>query len=525
MSSVQSSAYGSNARITGLFSGLDTDALVQGMCSNQQSKIDKQVQKKTTFEWQSEAVQEVLDAVKEFSNTYCSPLGASSMLKASTYSAYAVTSVGTSGAVTLSASGSSVVDGSYAVRVLQLARNAGVSSAGKVSSEGGGLSPSNTTALADLAFQTPLQFDSAGKLSFSINGKLFSFSRDTSLQNMLNTINTDPDAQVTMKYSRLSDSFSIAANAGGRDSVVSIVNLTGNAFGAGGAFQIDTGVTRNGRNSLAEINGTLVERDSNTYTEDGLTFGLHAVTAAAEDTQPEEGASASDAGGGVHFSVSRDYSSTADAAGAFVEALNTLLSKLDGLVSAKDYAADYPPLTEAQRKEMSQEQIEAWEEKAKTGLLRHHPDLQRLLSGLRGAFFSAAGGTGKSMTAIGFSSGGYFTSDKGRLFLDTDALTAALRENPQEVVQMFTGGTSTAASGEQGLLYKIRSALSAYQSAAGDSVSNAGDKIAGIDSDIGQLEDRLDALAEKYYARFSAMEAALAALNSQAVYISQLFAQ
>jgi hypothetical protein len=88
---------------------------------------------------------------------------------------------------------------------------------------------------------------------------------------MLNTINNDTDANVTMKYSRLSDTFTVTADSGGKDSKVSIVNITGNAFESGGAFQIASGTTRNGCNSLAEINGTLVEKDSNQYTVDGNT--------------------------------------------------------------------------------------------------------------------------------------------------------------------------------------------------------------------------------------------------------------
>jgi hypothetical protein len=42
MSSVNS-IYSSNSRITGMYSQLDIDALVESMCSKQQSKIDKAV--------------------------------------------------------------------------------------------------------------------------------------------------------------------------------------------------------------------------------------------------------------------------------------------------------------------------------------------------------------------------------------------------------------------------------------------------------------------------------------------------
>jgi flagellar capping protein FliD len=113
-----------------MYSQLDIDALVESMCSKQQSKIDKQSQQKTTCEWYNEAIKGAMDAVKEFSNTYCSVLGTSSMLKAATYSTYSVSSGSDSKAVTVTAS-SSAQTGSYAVKVCRLAQNASVSSAGR----------------------------------------------------------------------------------------------------------------------------------------------------------------------------------------------------------------------------------------------------------------------------------------------------------------------------------------------------------------------------------------------------------
>lgn len=678
VNSTYSSTYSSDSRITGMYSNLDTDSIVKSLCSGQQTKIDRQEQKKTTYEWYDEAVTDILDAVKEFSNTYCSALGSSSMLQASTYSAYEVTSDSDSNAVTISASGSADT-GTISVKVDQLAVNANVSSSGKVSADGTAISASNTTTLANLSFQNQLQFDSNGKISFAINGKTFSFSKSTTLQSMINTINNDADANVTMKYSRLSDSFSITADSGGEDSKVSIVNIAGTAFGTDGAFQIGTGTVTNGQNSIAEINGIRVEKDSNEYKIDGITYELHAVTASSEDSvvvkQLAENSSVSSAGtvsdgielsadntaalselsfanalqfdessqisfsingktftfsqtdtlqdvldtvsndadanvtlsysrlkdaftitadsGGedskisivnlagnafgensafqieegvtqngqnsiavidgvtverdsndytidgieysltevtdqsddyVTFTVDHDYSSTVDAVENFVDAFNTLLTKLNGLVSEESYSDDYEPLTEAEEEEMSDAEIEKWNEKAKSGILRHNSDLESLISNLKKAFFTDAGGTGKNATTVGISSASYYDTNKGLLVLDQDALSAALESNPEDVVSIFTGGSSTADSDQQGLIYKVKNALSAYQDTAGDSVSNTEDKIDDIDDTIQDLEDKLDDMADRYYDKFSAMETALATLNSQASYISQLFA-
>ena len=191
MSSVGSTDVFNNAsssRITGIFSTLDTDTLVKNLCAPQQSKIYKQQQKKTRYEWFMEAVNDVRDTAKEFQNKYCSALGASSMLKSSTYYSYTITSLSTNNAVTL-AGRSNALEGNYTVKVLQLASNATAKSSGTVSKNGTEISSNNTATLGSLSFENDLVFDESGKIKFEINGEVFEFTKDTTLQTMINTIN------------------------------------------------------------------------------------------------------------------------------------------------------------------------------------------------------------------------------------------------------------------------------------------------------------------------------------------------
>lgn len=676
MSSINS-AYSSNSRLTGIYSGFDTDTMIKGMLAPQQAKIDKQAQKKTSYEWYNEALKDVMDAVKEFSNNYTSVLGSSSMLKSSSYSSYSVSSDSTSKAVTITASGSAE-PGRISVRVSQLAANANVSSAGKISKDGKSISSSNTATLGELSFANELVFDGDGEICFAINGKTFTFNKNTTLQSMINTINNDEEANVTIKYSRLTDGFTITADSGGKNSKVSIQNITGNAFGANGAFQIDTGTVTNGRNSIAEINGAIVERESNEYTEDGITYRLNSVTSSGNSLivmQLAKNANASSSGkvsangreiapdnnvklselslskaltfdsddnisfringktftfnkdttlqtmldtinndadanvtmqysrltdaftitsndsgkdgrvsifnisgnafgadsafkidtgfyengqnsiaviNGVtveretnyynidgtdydltdvtdtsnqyiNFTIEKDYSAAKESIKNFITDLNKLITKLNNYLNAKDYSYDYKPLTEAQQDEMTEDQIAKWNEKAKSGILKNNTILQQLLSGLKQAFFTAAGGTGSSATSIGISTGNLYGADKGLLVIDENALAAALEKNPEKVISIFTGGKASSAAEDQGIIYKIINAVSSFKTGANDSISNTDDKIDKVDENIDKLEDKLDALADKYYKQFSIMESSLAQLNSQASYLSQLF--
>jgi flagellar hook-associated protein 2 len=323
---------------------------------------------------------------------------------------------------------------------------------------------------------------------------------------MLDTINSDTAANATMVYNRLTDGFTIISNTD-----VSIKNISGNAFGTASAFGIAEQAMKAGSDSEAVINGTIVTRDSNSYTIDDISYDLKKVT---KDTAEPV----------VNFSLERDYSSMINNVSKFIDGYNTLYTKLKTLVNETDNSYDYPPLTDAQKDEMSDEQITAWEKKAKVGLLRQNADLTNLMSNLKNSFFSALGGTGKTSTEIGFSAAGFFDSNSGQITLDEDKLSEALKNNAEEVIGMFTNGSSTAASSEQGLIYKIKSSITKYSSTAASSMKTIKTQISSYDTQIDGLEDKLSSLADRYYAKFSSMETALSKLNSQSSYISQMFA-
>jgi flagellar hook-associated protein 2 len=625
-----SSVYSSTSRVTGMYSEMDTDSIVKNLLKVEQSRIDRQEQEKTAQNWYNDALGDVQDLVEEFKNTYLSALGEKSIASSSVYKSFSVTMDDTS-AVSVSAA-SGAVTGSYTINsVTRLAKNAEVSSTG-ISAFGTGISEYNTTALKDLKFATPLQFDYKGQISFSINGSNFTFSSDTTLQSMLNTINADEKAGVTMKYSRLTDGFTITADRGGADSsvtirnisgnafglksafgigtgttgdefaaqvssivgivgsgagisrnstlgeldtaisgalfgegseisfsingksfsfgsettildmmysintgdagvivryddvaetfsitsadkgedaFVSIVNTTGNAFGASGAFGIKEGTTSGtvlgskGQDAVCTIEGVTVKRSENTFTIDGLSYTLKKVTGEAVD-----------------FTVSKDFSKTVDAMKAFAGAYNELVDKLSGLLQEKDYSADYKPLTAAQEDEMSENQIEKWNEKAKSGLLRNNKDLERFLRSVKSAFLSSLGGTGKTMSSIGITTGSYFSDDAGKILVNEDVLRAALEKNSDTVLSMFTNSKE----GSKGLVYKISDSVNSYLKKLDKDQKSTAKRVGDLDDKIKELEDGLDTLADRYYARFSAMEQSLSKMYSMSSMLSSMIA-
>ena len=627
------SIYSSSSRITGLYSQFDTDKIVKDMLKIEQGKIDSKDQTKTRQEWYYDELGSVRDIVEEFKSAYLTSTGDKSMVSSDTYKCYTA-DVGDATAVSITTT-SGALTGSYTINsITQLAKNAGVSSSGKISADGTSISASNTTALDQLNFANKLTFDASGKISFKINDVSFTFGKDTTLQNMINTVNANEDAGVTMKYSRLTDGFTITADKGGADSSVAIKNISGNAFGSNSAFGIaegttddayaarvsssgsfvdsgvfvTAGITQNsklgdmdlaasgalfngeasldftingesfsfdsnatiedvmyavyssdagvrmsfdgstgvfslksvetgedaeititnergnafgaasvfgidvgtvsgsnygemGQDAVCSIEGVAVTRDSNDFTIDGISYTLKQTTSEAVD-----------------FSITRDFTATIDSIKTFVDAYNDMTEKLKGLLNEKDYSDDYKPLTAEQEDDMSETQIEKWNEKAKSGLMRKNGDLKSFLANLQDSFFTSLGGTGKMMASIGITEGSRYSDDKGKIVIDEDRLKAALEENPETVISMFTG----AKSGSKGLIYKFTDNVNTYFDITEEDEKATAKKVDKLDEKIDEMEDDLKNMAERYYKKFSVMEQSLAKLNSMTGMLSNL---
>ena len=62
---------------------------------------------------------------------------------------------------------------------------------------------------------------------------------------------------------------------------------------------------------------------------------------------------------------------------AFIEDYNTMMDNIYDFITQKENR-DYPPLTEAQKKEMTEKEIEHWEKKAKAGILRNDYEYKKI---------------------------------------------------------------------------------------------------------------------------------------------------
>ena len=141
------------------------------------------------------------------------------------------------------------------------------------------------------------------------------------------------------------------------------------------------------------------------------------------------------------ISVSQDTSAIIDTVKSFVEEYNKVLDKLQEKYSTKTWSTDdldndYEPLTKTQQAGMTADQIESWNEKAKSGLLYHNSMIRDLINDMRDAISTRVDSVNSeynSASAIGITS----SNNKGHLTLDEDKLKKALAADPDCVYQIF----------------------------------------------------------------------------------------
>ena len=494
-------AISSTNRLTGLFSGMDTASIVKGMLLRTQSRIDREYQQKVKIEWQLDMYREVNKKISSFRSTHMSVLdNNNNMLSSGVYQVYNVKFLGGNeqNAVSIKAAGAPVNPQMTIDKIDQLATAASVSSNGKVSggAVGVGIGESNYTTLANLNFTNDLTFEN-GQVSFAINGETFTFNDTDTLQHMINTVNQNEKAGVTMTYSRLTDQFTVSSKKMGAESTLDIQNIKGNAFGAGGAFGIDPGNYQNGQNAQLSISGVAVEMQGNTFTIDGIEYTLNATTA-----NP------------ITFKMEQDISGVVDKVKNFITAYNEMVKYIDDMISETSVKG-FSPLTDSMKESMSEKEIEMWETQAKKGLMRSDSNMASLLSGLRENLYTQVAGLGLSPSDIGFKTGDW--REKGQIQFDEAAFKAALEKDPDGAIAVLNSvGGGVRDDSAAGLFAKISNQLLQYTKDVQDgSMYERGQVLSRKTKDLETLQDKMAIEEERAWAKISMMEKMLSQMQSQ----------
>lgn len=371
-----------------------------------------------------------------------------------------------------------------------------------------------------------LGLDSNGKFSFKINDVEFSFDASENLSQIIAKVNNS-SAGVRMAYSELTDSFTFTSTAMGADAELKLENVDGaKVFDADGLFNT-TAMTAQGTDAsiTISVNGEPAEtitQSSNNFTIDGMNFTLTGAFDATADPNKT-----------YNISFSQDVDAVVETMKSFIEDYNTLINKLDGLYKEKKQR-DYTPLTAAQKEVMTEKEIELWESKAKSGILRSDSSLNSLLSQLRNNFFggydhvtkqSMTGGIAGAMSYdIGISTA--FMTTSGELQLDEEKFRDALQEDPNRVTQIMAGISystdETTKFQESGIMTRLANSINEYSKVSRNTViKNQTEMIRDYDDKIKELTEKMYEKEQGYWRQFSYLEQLMTQMNSQTNWLNQ----
>lgn len=504
-------------RING-FSGMDIDSMVKNLMTAKRAPLNKLNQQKQILQWTRDSYREINSKLYDFkTNKLTEKYGKSEAMNSNK----AVTS---GNAEALKAEASAEATGiDMKVSITQLATKTTVATAGA----GSQFKSSSTLAevQAPIDGSDPTSVTAKAKnYNLVVNGEKFTFKGDTSIATVLSTINASAKAEVTAKFDEVTGKLLIESKTSGPSGKVDLgAGISDNSlleiFNKKNQVELLWEKT-NGKKAILFVNDTKIEKDSNSFEINGIQLNLLKETTniTGPSIDPSSGTVTDNP---IYIKTQINPDKTLESIKGFVEDYNTLISLLNNKVGEAKYR-DFPPLTDEQKADLKEDDIKAWTEKAKSGLLKNDEIIRSLVSSMRSIISEKMG----DLSDIGITTGTYI--EGGRLFIDETKLKKAVSENPQKMIDLFQGPASASDTGIfDKLAEKVNTALYDISERAGTNRFSAdlsstykeesvmGRKLKDYNSRISTMLRNLQNAENRYYKQFTAMETAMSKLNSQ----------
>ena len=577
-------------------SGLDIESLVKMGMMNKQNQYDKMYQTQLKQTWVKEAYNTVYTDVKAFKESM------STFKMQSNMSAMQATS-SNNDVVSVTANGAAAAM-NHKITVEQVASNAYLMTANGKKIDRANNSAANSAYLKDVLFsgdatkttvdgqtsylvrngttgnidtfkgsdvaisievQDSDEVDSDGKpVTHKVEFTYDQIFGDNKTLNDLATAFSNSGANVQGGYDTVNDSFSLYNKTSGSANKIGLkaTNETSkelldklhlasydgqnNTLGSAITFETDKmNVVATGTNAKATIDGKTYESDTNKLNVANVIYNFNGVSAKNADGTYQAST----------ISVSQDTDKIVDNVKKFVETYNTLIDSLNTKYR-EEKNTDYKPLTKKQESEMTESQINKWNEKAKSGLLYHDNNIYSIISDMREALYTEVDAVDtvltdargnkysyNSMSSIGITS----STNQGHITLDEEKLKKALTEDPDCVYQLFASDQdSTYISGSTnknqsdtytsksdylntGIANRLYNSMTTnirnLESYAGtsketDDESYLGKLITNMNTKMTSFQTLMKSYESKLYKKYDAMEVALSKLGAQLSYIT-----
>ncbi|ADU31842.1 flagellar hook-associated protein 2 [Evansella cellulosilytica] len=533
-------------RIGGLASGMDTQQMITDLMKAERMPLDKLIQRRTTLEWQRDAYRDINLQITNLRDSF----RATGLGLQATFLQKSVNSSNQS--VVRATATANAPNTSVQMNVQRLATASTYVSQNTLSAEVQDLElkdwnvPGLTFENGVANFEMTVKDPSTGESRVAS----FQLKETDKLSNVLTTLNSSSlGFNAYMDQNAAADSPQIVLNMRntGANSDINFdqVGEEGDSTKLNNGLALfqslgfttvspteegETSTTlsleggRPGTNARFTLNGHTTERTTNQFTINGVNYSLTGVSSSPDEI--------------TMITTQTNTDKIFEDIMKFVEQYNELVDKINGSVNEPRHR-DFPPLTDEQRREMTEYEVEMWEEKAKSGLLRGDSALNSALSQMRSAMFSVVGVQGdliRDLSQIGLVSSPNYM-DGGKIVLDhtarempngermtgEDRLRYYIENHGEELYGFFMGDGPEAS--DKGILRKLRPALEGAMdritSRAGregrtNHQFTLGRELINVEDRITNFERRLQQTEQRYWNQFTAMETAMAQMNSQA---------
>ncbi|SHI18941.1 flagellar filament capping protein FliD [Pollutimonas bauzanensis] len=457
----------------GVGSGLPLSELLENLRTNEELSLG-------LIESRATAVQNRLSGYGTIKSSIEALKTASDALgKAETFGALKTTVSGDAFTASASAKG---IAGQYRIEVQELATAQTLTSAGQTNRK---------AALADgkVGIEIKLAGNAAKTLTLD--------SADTSLEGIAKAINSDsslgvsatlindgsvpPKSYLLLTAKETGEKASIeritVTDAGAGTDVTALQNTIGFVKGSGGAPNTGALTEQAAKNASLLVNGIQITSQSNTVEDaiDGVTLTL---------------LKKNEAGSADTLSITKDDSVASKAINTFVSAYNNLQSIIKTLTS---YDVD----------------------NQKSSALTGDSLARNVQSQVRGALNAAGTGAVRTLAQLGITT----SPTDGTLKVDDDKLAAALKDNMVDVQSLFAG--------ENGISKQLGAVADTYVKSGGlinSAADSMTDTLKQMNKQYQAESDRIDARMENYRKQFTALDTAMAQMNSVSSYLTQQLA-
>ena len=571
-------------RVSGINSGLDTDAIVQELVSAYSQKTEKYTNEQTKFGWKQEAWKELNTKVYSLYNSV------GKMRYSSAYSLRKTTVSDTTKA-TVTASGEAV-NGTQKLHVLSTAQS-GYLTGGKLAfrkevtkdgvttlektemkdNDGNPEKLTSTTKLSALGYtsgkDTTLDIRTTDEKGEAVTKKI-TLGKDSTIQDVVsalkeNGLNASFDenngrlfvsskdtgkaadftisASTTKKVPKTDDDGNIVTDKDGKTVMEEIeLNETESAASKKllALLGLDTvnntydnqAVKIDGKDAVISLNGVKYTNTSNDFSINGLNVSVTGVT--DDVTDPENvDLSTLDDSTAITITTTTDSQGIYDKVKDFLTEYNNIINEITKLYNA-DSAGSYEPLTDDEKDKMSDTEIEKWETKIKDSLLRRDTSLGTIMNSMMTAMSSPITINGKdySLSSFGIQTLGYLNAaenEQNAYHIDGDEDDENTSGNKDKLMDAITKNPDTVIDFMKQLSTKLYKAMDQQMQSSSlrSRYKIYNDKeldkeYSNLTKTIKQWESKVSDKEDYYYKKFSNMETAMSKLQSQTSSLSSM---